>query len=204
MQTFCTPHTLFIPLDFALSQIKSLDTVATLRKLKALHFDLIERTLENTGQLGIQITDNIYVQLSDLYELFGGEHGDIVTAQGMKLLKRMYEECYLEFKYPPTPFPDSLNEYINTCLQTQDIDSEDNPPRSKYITDLKEEAFTYSKLYYLFDALIGTKQGSASLQLAGKTVTRSTIRKETECAEFETVFLWENEACRTQYLKRGG
>jgi hypothetical protein len=204
MQSLLTTPALCIPIEFALKQIDSLDVPSTLRKLKSLQNDLLKLDLEGIAETGIQITDSIVVTSSDMLEVFSGDYGDIVTAKGVALIHRMFNECYLEFTRPPTrQFPESLLDYIRSGVKAPSELEQTEMPGSR-MTDLTESQFTYSKLYYLFESLSGTKQGKTILNINNKSVTRSTIRKEDKTRQYETVFLWENDSCRTIYLTREG
>jgi hypothetical protein len=204
MQSLLTTPVLCIPVEFALKQIVSLNVPLTLRKLKSLQNDLVKLELEGIAETGIQITDSIVVTSSDMLEVFSGDYGDIVTAKGVALIHRMFNECYLEFTRPPTnEFPESLLDYIRSGVKAPSELEQTETPGSR-ITDLTESQFTYSKLYYLFESLSGTKQGKTILNISNKSVTRSTIKQEDKRPQYETVFLWENDSCRTIYLTRDG
>jgi len=208
MQSLTTEQYLLIPLEFALTQIEGLNIAATLAKLKHLKEQVIRLSIEQDIETELTITDFISVGLTDILELFSGEHGDLVTANGAKLLKRMHDEVFLEFTTLPREFPMSLIDYSNTA----DIDSSVSNSRhnrsqktASKLLDISESEFNYSNLFYLFELMVGSKQGKTTLKIDGRNVTRSTIRntnhkKGTEI--FETVFLWENNACRTQYCRR--
>lgn len=193
LMPYLTSTTLLIPVDFALRQIESVDVDASLAKLKQLHQQLILQALHQPKNNGLQVTDAIQLTLQDLCEVFAGRYADLVTSKGVEIIKRLYDECFLEIHRPPTPFPQSLIDYIaaEVCFQSP-IDQ----PGSR-LTDITENEFTYGRLFYLFESLVGTKQGEVTLKLCGKPVTRK-IRKAYN--DYETTFIWENDACRTQTI----
>ena len=204
MQSLLTTPTLCIPIEFALKQIDCLDVPMTLRKLKSLQNDLLKLELEGVSEASLQITDSIVVTSSDMLEVFSGDYGDIITAKGVALVHRMFNECYLEFTRPPaTPFPESLLDYIRSGVKAPSELHQSQIPGSR-MTDLAESQFSYSKLFYLFESLSGTKQGKTVLNINNKSVTRSTIKQDGESRQYETIFLWENDSCRTIYLTRDG
>lgn len=192
---------LLIPTQFALNQLESIDAIASWQRLKDLHQQLILRTLQQPDCDGIQVTDQIFLNLEDLLEIFAGPYADLITSKGVALLKQLYEECFLEFMRPPTTFARSLASYIDA-----EVNCHNSHNRLMYeyqqidLVDLREKDFSYGRLFYLFDALVGTQQGEVTLKLCGKPVTRK-IRRAAN--DLETLFIWENDSCRTQILRAG-
>ena len=122
----------------------------------------------------------------------------------MATLKKMHKQDYLEFVGVKTNFPDALNEYLASSIEPIAPRYEEFNSLSNTLKD--EKTFTYRDLYYLFESVAGNKLGCVKLRIGQTSVTRQTHRDQ--CASndktYQTVFIWENDACRTCKLGREG
>jgi len=194
-------NALWIPVQFALKQIANINVDKSMEKLRWLHEKLLRNTLVD-GRESLHLTPRLTVTVHVLLEIFSGNHFDQVTPLGMSTLKKMHRHDYLEFDGQKASFPDSLNEYIASAI---------DQPKAEQGTGLgrmlrNENPFTYRNLYYLFDSVIGNKVGKQVLKVGKTPVTRLTSYRETNtnAPTYQTVFIWENEACRTHRLTRDG
>lgn len=199
--TIPTHHALLIPVDFALGQIESVVVSASLKKLKHLHQKLISQALAQPELDSLQVTDAIHLNLEDFSEIFSGRYGDLISSKGVRIIQRLYTECVLEIHRPPTPFPKSLLDYIAADVSWQCAQPNSQLEQAENrITDIKEHEFTYGRLFYLFDSIVGNAEGEVTLKLCGKPVTRKLSSANNDSM---AQFIWENDDCRTQTLTKG-
>lgn len=188
---------MLIPFEFALEQIPGLDVAQTLQTIRSWQRKLLDRALQEDDPI-VFVSEQLTVDNSTLQHFSAGVQGDRVTSTGIALIKQ-----YLSAGLLPThfeaQFPESLQQYIEMNIEDRHalkngLDAARN---------LTEDQFTYSTLFYLFDSVLGTRIGKDTLTIGHRAVTRTTQRIQTNAGwSFETTFMWENDACRTQYLHR--
>lgn len=198
MTTYEQHQAMLVPLSFVLKQINGLDAPLTLKVISGWQNKLLELSLINTHPELI-ISEHIRVTPDTMRHLQAGFNGDKVTSKGVAMLRTFIKMNLLPLT-GAVHFPEALQEYIKLDLD----DEVQEQTHLNLFDELSVSSFTYSNLYYLFSALKGSELGEATLQIDGRTVTR--LVQETASNEsgqrFETLFMWENDACRTQTLKR--
>ncbi len=196
-------ETLWIPTRFALQQIPGLDVDKTLSKLTTLHQQLLAMMITGTESISEEQSPLPYNSL-DMFEIFAGDYFDLITPQGIVILKHMFMHNVLDFHEKKEVFPICLEEYANidSTAEHQRDDLRWAKGKKHSVT---ETVLTYEHLTTLFNLLTPVAERKTKITIGRTCVTRTVdIQTNGVTGKSETTvnFYWENDSCRTVCLRQ--
>ncbi|WP_196160372.1 hypothetical protein [Reinekea sp. G2M2-21] len=191
-------ETLWIPTRFALQQIPGLDVDKTLSKLTTLYEELLTVIL-NTNVESIKLMDNLQVTAPDMFEIFTGDHFDLISPKGVRIIKKMHDHDYLVYQDVKSAFAQSLIEYMTTA--TSDLKTDPiTKPFNHVVYHCPETLFNFDQLSTLFQHLTSSEDTVTKIMIGNTLVTRTVVQLVK--SEQQVNFSWENTSCRTIKISR--